>query len=260
MNSVGLMHFGVKGMKWGVRRERDQKVKPVKNNNKNEPNVLLKGSKISSVSSRYKDADSYKKSGKWMYTYDSFDKWDNAVYKGPFSKYLIMYRGAKFVAEHKYETTRDLKIPTRKERINAFVKLYNSDPKKYGKELEEVQSLLNQYKIDGKSDRSIKYGTGKLDSKHYEEAYDAFNHAMENIGRYEITKEYATKMASKYDGMIDDNNKGTYNRANNPFIIFDPEHSLKKAGNTKYSTIEDVIDNYNIVEKKLNKTGESVLL
>lgn len=262
-----LTHYGVKGMKWGVRRYQDKNGKLTATGKSRyreakkgeEPTALLKGSKINSISSTYVNSDSYRKSGRWLYGYDPSDAWDRAVYKGPFSVYKIKAKGARFIAEHQYETVKDLKIPTRKERIDTFKSVYEKHPHIYGSELRGVQTQANAYNLDGRSDRRVKFGS-KISEEDMSDAYDIFNIAMEHNQNYFVTRAYTKDISSRYDGMIDDNNQGVYNRANNPFIVFDPEHVLKTAGDVKISTLKDVEDSYSTVAEELYKRGERVRL
>ena len=262
-----LTHYGVKGMKWGVRRYQDKNGKLTATGKSRyreakkdeEPTVLLKGSRINSVSGTIGNSDTYKSRGRWLYGYDPSDSWDRAVYKGPFSKYLVMGRGARFIAEHKYETVKDLRIPTKKERIDTFRETYEKKSLVYGMELRKIQSMANQYNIDGRSDRKVKFGR-RISEADMDDAYAVFNMAMEHVNRYKITRDYAKTMSSRYDGMIDDNNKGVYNRANNPFIVFDPEHVLRKAGDVRFSTVSDIAENYKTVARELEKRGMKVRL
>ena len=112
-----LAHHGVKGQQWGVRNGPPYPI---------EDKVLKKGTKLNTVvglkpgtaSMLNYETNSFlsrkKANNQWTYTYNKDNEWDNKVYKGPFSMYLAKYRGYTYVAEHKLETIKDLKMPTKK--------------------------------------------------------------------------------------------------------------------------------------------------
>lgn len=250
MNQTELCHHGVKGQKWGVRNGPPYPI---------EDKVLKKGTKLNSVSSIYEDSDSYRKSGRWLYTYNPDDKWDSQVYKGPFSLYLARYRGAEFVAEHQYEVAKDLKMPTKKERVDEFINLYTDNKKMVVKDLTLIQRSMRQYNTGSNESRNV--NLKKLKTKEdYDAAYEVFNHAMEAAYRFKSTKAYSDIMSKKYDAMVDDNNQGIYNNAHDPVIIFRANEALKTIGPIKYVTTEEIIDNREKVGKELAKEGKKVKL
>lgn len=157
------------------------------------------------------------------------------------------------VHEHYYETVKDLKMPTKKERIDEFVKLYSDNSRMVQKDLQKVQKLLNQYNVPG-FDKKEKFKKLSAESD-YEYAYSVFNHAMENMNAYKSTKAYARLMSQKYDAMVDDNNQGVYNRAHDPVIIFRAEEALKTIGPCKMVTVKEVMANLTDVKDDLKKKG-----
>lgn len=250
-----LRHHGIEGQRWGVRRGPPYPI---------EDNVMRKGEHLRSVESRYGDAEKYKKSGRAVYTYNANDEWDNRVYKGPFSKYMVMYRGARFVAEHEYELVKDLKMPTRKERMDEFKDIYTSD--KYGKKArKEMQKVLRQLIMFQVGDDEEQKAFKKLNlnniktEEEWETAYKVFNHAMEASHSFKTTQEYMNRMRSKYDAMVDDNNQGRYNAAHDPVIIFRADEALKTVS-TRFLTADEVVESYNYVYDELAKQGVHVAL
>lgn len=224
---------------------------------------LKAGTRLNSVTGKYFDADKYKDSGNWVYTYRDDNSWDNKVYKGPFAKYLVMYRGARFIAEHKYETIKDLKMATEKDRIDEFKKL---NKKNLLNDLKSVQEQLVRYNVgnerEQKEFRSFDPDNIKTDDD-WRIAYAIFSHAMEASYYYKSTKEYCERIQSKYDAMVDDNNRGVYNKANDPIIIFRANEALKKIADqpeTSFLKIQDILDNYNEVKQELEKEGMKVKL
>lgn len=248
-----LYHHGIKGQKWGVRNGPPYPI---------DHKSMTKGTRLNSVSGRYWRGQDYLNSGRSIYTFNPDDKWDSAIYRGPFSKYLVMYRGARFVKEYEFETVKDLKMPTRAERVQEFKDLYN-DPKfkkAVVKELGSVERLLNAQGVSANAEKPKNFNFKNLKTDaDYAYAYGVFNHAMEASWYYKSTKEYMNRMENKYDAMVDDNNQGVYNEAHDPVIIFRANEALKVL-NERYLTADEIVENYNKVATELNKKGKRVKL
>lgn len=273
-NRVFLAHHGIKGQKWGIRRYQNPdgsltpegKIRYGSGPNDYGPiedTVLKSGTVLRSVSSKHIDANSYKNSGKPLYVYNKENEWDNKVYKGPFSKYLVMYRGARFIAEFEYKTISDLKMPTKAERVGEFKSLYGD--KKYSKDLKRtmgsIQKQLRAANIGSQASQTVDLNNLKTDDD-FAAAYEVFNHAMEAQHNFKSTSEYVRRMSSKYDAMVDDNNQGIYNAANDPIVVFKTDKLISQNAGmpVKFLTLEEINDNTESVRKELKKRGERVKL
>lgn len=228
-----------------------------------EHTILKKGTYLNSISSRYHDSEEYRTNGKWMYTYRDDEEWDNKIYKGPFSKFLVLNRGAIFIKEHRYVTIKDLKMPTKKERIDEFKKI---NRKQVEKDVEVVRQLLIKQNKGNIKERENykKFNVKKMKSEEdYAIGYEIFSYAMEESWYYKSTREYMKRMSKKYEAMVDDNNQGIYNNAHDPIIIFNAKESLKTIESDpikSYIQWDDVIKNTKEVKGELTKIGRKVKL
>ena len=243
-----LSHHGIKGQQWGIRRGPPYPI---------EDTVLKKGTKLNSVSLE-KSAEKNKNNDKWMYTYNPNDTWDSSVYKGPFAVYRSN-GGRKPLYEHQYEVVSDLKMPTKKERVDEFIKLYENEKSSTIQALSSVQYFAREFNLGSVASQTV--NVEKLESdKDYKAAYELFNHAMENAYYYRATQAYSKAMSKKYDAMVDDNNQGVYNGAHDPVIIFNTQKVLKTVGNTSTVTLNEMAKNYTFVQKEMQKQGKRILL
>lgn len=238
-----LSHHGVKGQQWGVRHGPPYPI---------EDRVLRKGHRINSVSGVKKTKD-YINKGSALYTYNPSDQWDTNVYKGAFSTYLRRYRNVPIVYDHEFVVVKDLKMPTKNERIAEFTKIYRDNPKTR-EEVKSMAKTLAYYNIGGEKSAAeydaLANGKLKTADELKKVAYKTFNHMMENYTRFESTKQYMETMASKYDAMVDDNNQGVYNDAHDPIIIFRAREAIEPYKNMRVGT--------KVKDKEINRRTESV--
>jgi hypothetical protein len=251
-----LSHHGIKGQQWGVRHGPPYPI---------EDRVLRKGHRINSVSGIKKTKD-YINKGSALYAYNSSDQWDSNVYKGAFSKYLRRYRNVPVVYDHEFVVVKDLKMPTKKERVDEFLNIVKTN-KNTLKEMTNTAATLAYYNVGGekqaKEYQDFADGKLKSDKDIRTVGYKVFNHMMEAYSRYDSTTQYMQTMASKYDAMVDDNNQGVYNDAHDPVIIFRAKEAIApyakmKVGNKVKD--KEINKRSDIVRDEMRKQGKSMLL
>lgn len=134
-----ICHYGRKNQKWGVRNGPPYPI---------EDTVLKAGTRLNSVANE-PITETYKNTGRSIYTYRPDELWDKKVYEGPFADFLISERGAERIRVHEFETVKDMKMPTSKERKDRFKQLLDDDKKGKvaKKELEETQHIALEYNM-----------------------------------------------------------------------------------------------------------------
>lgn len=239
-----LYHYGIKGQKWGVRRGPPYPI---------EDKTMAKGTHLNNVSIYLRNP-----TDRWLYTYNPDDKWDTSVYKGPFAIYKLQLGGLG-VFEHQYETVKNLKMPTSKERMDEFVKVYNNTKSKSSIELSSMQNIMRQYRVGSEEAQNV--DMSKLQTvTDYKAAYEVFQHLMEQAWKYDITKQYCKAMSKKYDAMVDDNNQTIYNHAHDPVIVFKVNEALHEIGDARLMPMSEIQESFKKVRDEMAKKGEQVML
>lgn len=215
MNGDILEHYGVKGMRWGVRKDRKTSVKT-----RTEGFILKKGSSLNRVSSITNERNEGK-------AYATFKKWDSVGYMARSMPFMRTFNMNMVV-------TRDLVAPSKKERIDAFIDLMKKDDS-FATSLAEAKS---RQEIFGNKkafeDRYKKMSEAQLRAK-------AYNDLAVNMGFDKKVRDLYFKELKKrgFDMVIDDADAQAISHS--PIIIFNRENSLKIASVDKV-TIKYLLD------------------
>lgn len=208
-----LKHFGVKGMKWGVRKAKD--------NINSKDRVIKKDTEIQNITSR-----KFTPGKRHMYSaYTSYDK----------DAYVNLMGNLMYDKSYKnnFKIKKDIKVPSDKVLVQTFTKLAQSNPQQVAKDMSAAYNHIHRF-----SNRGV---------KHFEKKLSKVKDSETRAGE-KLTKEYIKLMASDkaantrakffgslikkgYDGMSDVNDRE--GGAQDPLIIFNPKKSLGKVKSVK---------------------------
>lgn len=204
-----LQHYGVKGMRWGVRKKGSSGP-----NYRTSGLTIKKGTSISRVSTVAKER--HKGSG-----YASVLKKDSEGYR----KRAAFF--SKLGSKHfdlSFKTSKDLISPSKKTRIDTFLKKLG-DPK-FNKRLKETQRRMFIFNITNIGDVKMALKNEKLSVKKAK-AYRVLNLALGIGGDKKLKAAYLNEFKKLgYDFILDEADTSS-GLAKSPIIIIDRKDSLE---------------------------------
>lgn len=223
MNQNELLHYGVKGMKWGVRKE-------YYNESMDRDMIIKKGTTVQNISKKKPRKINNKP------VYGSHKKLDNDAYAGWYADFVDMAYGKAI--KNELQVVRDIKIPSEKKAAETFYEMYKKDPKGISKSIAKSQAdsmlfgnimlvrLYNQKKYEK---QLMNNGEEWLKSK----GYEIFNQSIVSDRSTKARNTYFDMLMNQgYDGIRDVNDINN-SGIEEPIIYFNSKNTLKNVNSVK---------------------------
>ena len=213
-----VWHYGVKGMKWGIRKDRYES-----NSRLRKGYTISKGSELQNISA---DAPREIKNG-YAPIYASNNRKDNLNYEAFYSNFLggDTYRNTLTVQKN-------IKVASQKEAVEEFSKMVAEDPKGYGKALAKAgvgqtlpSMLFAPYGIIKRHSTAKKFrNAGKewLET----EGYNGFVNVMGTNNANSIREKYFKRLSDKGYGAIFDTFDINSGVSDEPIILINPSRDI----------------------------------
>lgn len=232
VSSDYLAHHGVKGMRWGVRKQRPTSGN-VRSSKKPEPSPLNKGDAVIKKGTQFQRITTGTNSGITEGVFTSYKSADKDMYTGVLGRLRVSWQAKNDpdnVVLKKMTMTagKDIHVASRKTCIEEFERMYKEDPKAVGAFINahEKQRFGKEVKGLGSEDY-----LGRGGDRRKAIMYDKFNDALAmgvDSEHGAVAKKFYNNLAAKgYDAVGDQNDirLGTF-KGKAPIIMFDTNQSI----------------------------------
>lgn len=225
-----LSHFGVKGMKWGVKKKYYQE-------HMDEDRVISKKTTISNISAD--KAREIRKDAP-IYTYNNQN--DKQAYAGHYAKQML--ERDKKAIENTIELKKDLKIPSQKKAVETFMEMYKADPVGISNSIGKAYAELDYFnRVDKIRNMNSNRISKKLQNKGEDwiqnKGYLMFNQAMMSEKEQTARVKYYDMLSKKgYNALLDVNDIQTGYNTKDPVILINPKNTVKNIKSRELTVAE----------------------
>lgn len=235
-----LEHYGVKGMKWGIRKQKD-----AINSNRR---TIKSGTELQTIT------EGQYQNGKRKRLYTSYTDYDKSMYVDLMGNYMYNQKGYK----NTFMVKKDISVASDKDVVNEFIKLAKDNPDQVARDMANAYNDI--YIFKHKTEKSYRRKISRLndpESKRARKLAEDFvaNSVLSEKAETSANKFYANLVKEGFDAISDtsDRKQG----AQDPMIIVNM-NKLNHTGSMKLSKKDlDYYMNYSVY-KKLEKKGKDL--
>lgn len=229
-----LRHFGVKGMRWGVRKKYYKTYM-------DSDRTLGKDFQIQNVSTNEK-----RDLSRNAPVYGAHTEHDRNAYAGHYANNITWYGDRAYV--NNLVLKKDVKIPSQKKSVDLFMELYNSDPVGVSKSIGRAYAELDYFHgiakiMNYNANRISKKFTNKGEEWVRNEGYLLFNQSMMATKESQTRTRYYDLLLKKGYEAINDINDVQHYGSDDPIIFINPKKTLKEVESRELTVKEIEIAN-----------------
>lgn len=235
-----LAHYGVKGMKWGVRRYRNEDGsltgEGMRRYAQTHSRTLKKGTEIQNISSRQLDRSN--KRGNRLYA--SYTAYDKNAYADFMAGFQYDNKGWK----NSFVVKKDIKIASEQDVVNTMAEMFKEDPKRTSEMMAKAYNAASMPLLFNKTGKGYRRKLSELEKdptskKAMKLGRDFIANVPMTTKTADFANDFYTRMAKKgFDAVLDTNDAYGGMKAQDPLIIFNMD-KLGKQRSIKLSK-EDI--------------------
>jgi hypothetical protein len=213
-----LYHFGILGMKWGVRKQKD-----IINSRSR---TISAGTIIQNISSRKLDS-SNKRASRLYAAYTDYDK---NQYTDMMGNFMYNRRGYK----NEFLVKKNLKLPSDKEIVKSFIEIAKANPKQIASDMSKAYSETHimATKIPKVYEQKISRLTDYNSKNSNRLAKEFVADIVSSKTKFSSNAFFSNLIKKGFDAMSDVNDRDQFKGTQDPLIIFNT-NSVRFKGTVK---------------------------